>query len=127
MTISRSGEAWTIKVTDEAIIWKFLPGTGLAIFEHSAFPVFREFLITYDVDSLVTVIQLEDPFTKNIFETCEKSAQMADEFDVDRWAIVAEGIKDVPLENKIDTAGLEVVTTEDRKKAIKWANGELAT
>lgn len=120
MSISRSGEAWTIKVSDDVIIWKFLPGTGLAVFEHSAFPVYEEFLTTYDIDGLLTVIQLEDPFTKSVFETCEKSARLADEAGATKWAVVAEGIKDVPLTNRVDTGDLAVRTTEDREKALAW-------
>lgn len=121
MTISRSGEAWTIAVDDSVIIWKFLPGTGLANFEHSAFPVFEEFLTTYDIESLLTIIQLEDPFTRSVFDTCEKSARLADDAGVQKWAIVAEGIKDVSLTGEITTGDLAVVTTEDREKALEWA------
>lgn len=120
MTISRSGEAWTITVDDDVIVWKFLPGTGLAVFERSAFPVFEEFLMTYDINSYLTVIQVEDPFTKSMFDTCEKSARLADDADVEKWAVVAEGIKDVPLTTEIETGDLAVKTTEDRGKARAW-------
>jgi hypothetical protein len=72
---------------------------------------------------MVTVVKLDDPFTPDVFEVWERSVQRADEAGIERWAVVADGIKAISLRGKVDTGDLETLTTEDRTEAAEWAEG----
>lgn len=51
----------------------------------------------------------------------EKSAQRADAAGLERWAVVADGIKSLSLRGKIDTGGLDTTTTTgNRAEAVEW-------
>jgi len=41
----------------------------------------------------VTVVDLEDAFGQDVFEIRERSTQRGDEAGIDRWAVLADGIK----------------------------------
>ncbi|MEF8822267.1 MAG: hypothetical protein V5A52_08310 [Halovenus sp.] len=119
---SRTGDGWTVEVDDGVMIWEFLPGMELSAFAEEAYPVYEELLERYDVGGQVTVVKLDDAFNERVFETWEKSAQRADRAGIDRWAVVAEGIKAISLRGKVDTGDMETLTTEDRAEAIEWAH-----
>ena len=120
MTQSRSGEGWTVEIVDGVLVWEFLPGMELAAFRDEAYPVYEELLETNDFDGMVTDVRLDDPFTGETFEIWEQSAQRAAEAGIDRWAVVADGIKAISLRGKIDTGELDTLTTDDRSEAIEW-------
>jgi hypothetical protein len=117
----RTGDGWEVEVQDDTMIWTFLPGMELAAFRDDAYPVFEELLETHELDGMVTDVQLKDPFTEDVFEVWEQSAQRAAEDGLDRWAVVAEGIKSLSLRSRIDTGDLETLTTERRSEAVDWA------
>jgi hypothetical protein len=121
MAHKQTGDGWTVEARDTIMIWEFLPGMELSAFREDAYPVFEELLSEDDFDGMVTDVQLDDPFTAEAFEVWEKSAQRADETGLQRWAVVADGIKAISLGGKIDTGGLETLTTEDRAEAVEWA------
>jgi hypothetical protein len=83
--------------------------------------VFEDLLATYDITGMVTVVKLDDPFTEDVFEVWEKTAQRLTEAEVGRWAVVADGIKAISLRGKINVGSLETHTTENRTEAIEWA------
>jgi hypothetical protein len=121
MRQKQSGDGWTVEIHDGIMVWEFLPGMELSTFETEAYPVYEDLLSEHDFDGMVTDVQLEDPFTSEAFEVWEKSAQQADQAGIERWAVVADGIKAISLRGKIDTGGLDTLTTEDRTEAIEWA------
>jgi hypothetical protein len=121
MAASESGDRWTVEVDDSVMIWEFLPGMELSAFRDDAYPVFEDLLRTRSIEAMVTVVKLDDPFTEEVFGVWEQSAQRADQAGVDRWAVVADGIKAISLRGKIDTGGLDTHTTEDRVEAVEWA------
>jgi hypothetical protein len=121
MTDEQSGDGWTVEIRDSLIIWEFLPGMEVSAFESEAHPVYEGLVSSNDLDGMVTDVQLEDPFTSEAFEVWEKSAQRAQEAGIERWAVVADGIKALSLGGKIDTGNLDTLTTEDRSEAIAWA------
>ena len=121
MSVAKSGQGWTVEIDDSVMVWEFLPGMELEAFRDDAYPVFEDLLASYRVEGMVTVVKLDDPFTGEVFDIWEQSATRAKESGVDRWAVVADGIKAISLGGKLDTAGLETHTTEDRTEAIEWA------
>jgi hypothetical protein len=122
MAQKRTGDGWTVEVDDNIMVWEFLPEMELSAFEKEAYPVFEELLSENDFGGMVTDVRLEDPFTPEVFEVWEKSAQRADQAGLERWAVVADGIKAISLGGKVDTGGLETLTTEDRSEAVDWAH-----
>jgi len=122
MSVTESGDGWSVEVDDGVMVWEFEPGMELAAFADDAYPVFENLLGSHDVDAMVTAVNLDDPFNEAVFGIWEESAGRADEAGVNRWAVVADGIKALSLRGKIDTAGLETLTTEDRAEAVEWAH-----
>jgi hypothetical protein len=121
MRRKQTGDGWTVEVDDNIMIWEFLPGMELSAFGEEAYPVYEELLSEHNFDGMVTDVRIDDPFNKEVFEVWEKSALRAEQAGLDRWAVVAEGITKISLGGKIDTGGLETLTTEKRSEAIEWA------
>jgi hypothetical protein len=121
MAVSESGDRWTVEVDGDVMIWEFLPGMELSAFRDDAYPVFEELIQTRTIEAMITVVKLDDPFTEEVFGVWEQSAQRAEAGGIERWAVVADGIKAISLRGKIDTAGLDTYTTEDRVEAVEWA------
>ncbi|SFC08722.1 hypothetical protein SAMN05444422_104194 [Halobiforma haloterrestris] len=93
----------------------------LEAFETEAYPVYEDLLAERDVETLVTVVELEEPFTREAFEVWERAALKASDAGVDRWALVADGAKALSLRGQIDVGDLDVCTTEERTEAFAWA------
>lgn len=117
---NRSGDGWTVETDDEVMVWTFRPGMPLEAFREDAYLVFEELLEDNEFNGMVTDVQLEDPFTEDVFKIWEQSAQKAAAEGLDRWAVVADGIKSLSLRSRVDTNGLETFTTEDRDEAVEW-------
>jgi hypothetical protein len=124
MAPNESGERWTATVDDGVILFEFLPGMDLSTFGSEAYDVYERFLTRYDVDGLVTVVELDDPFDSDTFDVWEQTAQRAVEAGVTRWATVADGVKAISLRGKMDTEGLDITVTDDRAEAVEWARGK---
>lgn len=120
MSVSKSGDGWTVEVDGTVMIWEFLPGMELESFKQNAYPVFEKLLDTHEIAGMVTVVTLDDPFNEEVFSVWEQTAQRAAEGGLDRWAIVADGIKAISLRGKVDTGGVKTLTTEDRTEAADW-------
>jgi len=116
-----SGDGWTVEVDDGVMVWEFLPGMELETFGREAYETYERLLDRDDIHSVVTVVKLDDPFSPDVFDVWERSAADAEAAGVERWAVVADGIKAISLRGKIDTSGLETLTTEDRTEAVEWA------
>lgn len=121
MIPSRSGEEWTVKVRGNALVWIFLPELSPALFEHSAAQAHEELLEMYDIDSLVTVVKRDDPFTGEVFQLWQVVVERATTAGVEQWAVVAEGVEDISVQTKVSVNSVETYTTEDRAEAIQWA------
>jgi hypothetical protein len=122
MADSRSGEGWTVEVDENVIIWEFLPDMDLSSFKEDAYPVFEELIDTHDLDAMVTVVNVADPFNADTFDVWEQSAQRAETAGIERWGLVAEGVKAISLRGKIDTGSLETLTSENRTEVVEWAH-----
>ena len=120
MSVTERGDSWAVEVTDGVMIWEFLDGMDLESFREEAFPVFERIVTTRDVTGMVTVVDFDDPFSDSVFEVWEETAQRAAQNGVDRWAVVADGIKKLSLRSKIDAGDLDTFTTETRPEAVEW-------
>jgi len=123
MPVQRHGDGWTVTVENSVMVWEFLPGMELSAFGEQAYPVYEELLDEHSIDGMVTAVELEDPFSGEVFDIWERSAQRADAAGIERWAVVAEGVKQLSLRSKVDAGDLETLTTEDRPEAVEWAAG----
>jgi len=121
MSVSESGDGWTVEIEDGIMVWEFLDGMELSAFRTEAYQVYEELLDSHDVDAMVTHVQMEDPFDSETFGVWEQSALKADSAGVQRWAVVADGITAISLRGKIETGGLDTLTTEERTEAVEWA------
>jgi hypothetical protein len=121
MASKKRGDGWTVDVDERVMIWEFRPGMELSAFREDAYPVFEDLLERHDVVGMVTVVELDDAFGSDVFEVWEKSAKRAEAAGIRRWGVVADGIKSLSLRGKVDTGGLDTMTTEDRAEAVEWA------
>lgn len=112
---------WNVEVSDGVLVWTFPAGMDQNAFGEDAFEEYEQLLDRHDVAAMVTVIELEDPFGTETFEVWETAAERAAAEGIDRWAIVADGLKSISLRSHVDQPGLEVFTTEDRTEAVEWA------
>lgn len=121
MSAQQRGHGWTVGVDDGVMIWEFLPGMELSAFRDDAYPVYERLLDEHDIEGMITVVKLEDAFNQEVFEIWEQSALRAENAGIERWAVVADGIKALSLRGKLNTGGLDTLTTEDRTEAVDWA------
>jgi hypothetical protein len=121
MPVRHANDGWTVEIDDGVMVWEFLPGMALDDFREDAYPIFEGLLDEHDISGMVTVVKLDDPFNEEVFSGWEKSAARAETAGVDRWAVVADGIKALSLRGKIDVGELETLTTENRTEAVEWA------
>jgi hypothetical protein len=121
MATQKRGDGWTVEVDDQVMIWEFHPGMELSAFREDAYPVYEGLLERHDLAGLVTVVELDDAFDAEVFEVWEQSAHRAEQAGLQRWGVVADGIKSLSLRGKVDTGGLDTMTTDDREEAVEWA------
>lgn len=121
MSVQQRGDGWTVEVDDGVMTWEFLPGMELSAFRDDAYPVYERLLDEHDIVGMITVVKLDDAFNQDVFEIWEQSALRAEKAGIERWAVVADGIKALSLRGKVDTGGLDTLTTEDRTEAVEWA------
>lgn len=122
MSITKRGNGWTVEIDDGVMVWQFLSNMELDAFEREAYPVYDRLLDSYNIDGMVTVVNLEDPFTSDVFALWEESVDRAQAAGVERWAVVADGIKAISLQGKVDVGNVETFTSENRTEALDWVH-----
>jgi hypothetical protein len=95
----------------------------LSVFKEEAYETYEDLLDRHSLTGMVTVVKLDDAFNSTVFEMWERSAKRASQAGIERWAVVADGIKAISLEGKVKTGDLETMTTEDRSEAVEWVQG----
>jgi len=120
-TSARSGEHWQARLVDDVLVYEFQSGMDPEDFGGEAYEAYTDFLDREAVTAMVTVVEMDDPFGPDAFETWERSASLAVDNGIERWAVVAEGIKQLSLKSKLDVSGLDVLTTDSRDEALDWA------
>lgn len=108
---------WDVRVEDGTVVVELPAGieldreTGEAINSQ-----FFEAVSRSDVDSVLTLLRVEDPLGSGLFEEVQRGAEQAVANGVSRWGIVVEEkIMGMAFENQIE--GLETGVFEDEAKA----------
>lgn len=124
MPTTEHGDGWTVDIEDGLMLWEFEQDMDLSAFETEAYPVFTDLLDSHEITAMVTIVNLDDPFSGDVFDLWEESAQRLDAAGADKWALVADGVKAISLRGKIDVGGLDVYTSESREDAVEWATAD---
>ncbi|MDG5778242.1 hypothetical protein VB773_05060 [Haloarculaceae archaeon H-GB2-1] len=114
---------WSVDVTDGVMVWRFPDGMNQEEFGQSAYERFTELLDEHDVHGMVTEVEITDAFSAETFEVWERSGREAAAAGVERWAVVAEGIKSLSLKSQVSVADLDIYTTEEFDEAMAWVDG----
>jgi hypothetical protein len=85
---------------------------------------YEEIVRREEVVAHVAVVETDDSMGWDVLDEAQKGAERGVEHGLQRWAIVAEGVKQFAMRNRIDLPELEVYATEDREAAMAWARGD---
>ena len=122
MSDSESARSWDVRIEGSTVVVELPAGieldreTGQRINER-----FFESVGQTGVDSVVTLLRVEDPLGSGLFDEVQRGAQRAAAEGVTRWAIhVREKIKGMAFESNID--GLDTQVFEDERAARDWVD-----
>lgn len=125
----KEGNNWSLEYDDGVVIGKFLDGMELEAFGDEAYPAFEEIIDAHEYDIVATadLVELEDPLGEEILEVWEDAARSSSQLpNYKRGALVADGITQLSLQNKLRVPDATIETFEDLDTAIEWARtGEL--
>ena len=123
LSVSDSGDKWSVKSEGDTLVWKFEEGMELSKFKQEAYPLYKELVSehTEEINGMVTVIELDDAFNEEAFKVWENAGQKAQDEGIERWALVADGLTKISLKGKLDYDDLEVKAFEDSSEAIDWS------
>jgi hypothetical protein len=116
--------AWSVSVDRNVLVWEFPEGMELSEFGESAWNRYVDLLDRHDVRGMVTVVEMDDPFDADTFEVWQRSARKGTEEGIERWAVVADGIKAMSVRSQLDVPELSVETFDTRDDATEWARNE---
>jgi len=122
ISISESGDNWSVKSDQNTLVWVFEEGMDLSKFGEEAYPLYKQILADHGeaVEGMVTIINMKDPFNDDAFEVWENAGKKAQEEGVEKWVLVADGLTQLSLREKLDYQDLRVKGEESRDKAIEW-------
>ncbi|PSQ35803.1 hypothetical protein BRD08_06100 [Halobacteriales archaeon SW_10_66_29] len=87
----------------------------------TAFDGLIERIGSRDVDAVVSEVTTDESYSVGIFREWEEAGQRAATHGVDRWAVVAPGIKSLSLKSQLEESSLTVTDADDREAALSWA------
>lgn len=123
LMVSENGSKWSVKSEGDTLVWTFEEGMELSKFKQEAYPVYKDILSENgeEVNGMVTVIELDDPFNDEAFKVWENAGQKAQEEGIDRWALVADGLTKLSLRGKLDYENLKLKGFEGKSEAVNWS------
>jgi hypothetical protein len=120
MAESAPVQEWEVRIEDSTVVVELPDGieldrqTGRQINEQLFDAVEQD-----TVDSVLTLLRVEDPLSSGLFEEVQRGADRAAAAGVTRWAIHVETkIKGMAFESKI--SDLETAVFEDEQAAREW-------
>ena len=120
MSGTMSGQNWDVRVTDNTVVVE-LP-EDIELDRQTGQQVNQQFFAATEqphVDSVLTLLRVEEPLGSGLFEEVQRGADRAAADGVTRWAIhVQEKIKGMAFKSNID--GLETRVFEDERQARDW-------
>lgn len=111
---------YEVDVRDDVIVWEFPENMDQSAFGTAAFERYEQLLDSHDVTGMVTVVKMDEAFRSDTFEIWEAAGERAVEEGIERWAIVADGLKSMSLRSRVDLPELDIYTTDDRAEALDW-------
>jgi hypothetical protein len=117
------GPGWSFRVVDNVIVGEFPEGTELTGKESDKMVErFTELVERPETTAHVTILRSSEPYSEAGQETLKHSAEAGVEHGITRWGIVAENIKSLTVQSKVDVDGVEAVEAfDDAEDAIDWA------
>lgn len=122
-----AGDNWSLEYADGIVIGTFEEEMRMSAFEEEAYPAFERILDEHAADIVGTadLVNIADPFDKNVFEVWEDAAaETAQLPNMERAGIAADGIKAISLAGRLSVPGIEVETFDTHAEAIEWARGD---
>lgn len=123
MTQEKSAD-WSFEVEGTVIVAEFPEGTKLTG-EESDMMVerFTELVERPNTNAHVTILRSSEPYSREGQENLKHSALAGVEEGITRWAVVAEGTKQMTMKSKVDVDGVEVegFGLDEVDDAIEWA------
>ena len=71
MSVTETGDGWSVEIDGDVMVWEFQPGMELPSFADDAYPVFEDLLESHDVTAMVTVVELDTFTTEDRSEAVE--------------------------------------------------------
>ncbi|WP_181686434.1 hypothetical protein [Halorhabdus salina] len=115
---------WEFYVDDGVIIGEFPEATKLTGPESDKMvEAFTDLLERPDTHAHVTILRSSEPYSREGQENLRQSALASVDHGVARWAVVADGTKQLTMKTKVDVEGITVEAFDlaDVDGAIEWA------
>ncbi|MFC7057978.1 STAS/SEC14 domain-containing protein [Halovenus salina] len=125
--MKRSGDSWSLEYDDGVVIGRFREGMPLSAFETGAYPAFEAICAQHSEDIIGTadLVELDDALGTEVLDIWEQAAQESSQLpNYRRGALVADGITNLSLKNKLRVPNAEIKGFENLDDAIAWARGE---
>lgn len=115
---------WKFYADGTVIVGEFPEGTELTGPESDEMvAAFGDLLERPNTDAHVTVLRSSQPYSKAAQENLRQSALASVDHGVTRWAVVAEGTKQLTMKSKVDVEGVtvEAFDLDQKAEAVEWA------
>ncbi|MXV61778.1 hypothetical protein GS429_06805 [Natronorubrum sp. JWXQ-INN-674] len=119
----RAEQEWSLYVEDGVVIAEFPEGMPT---ERSEFEKVNQRFETLasrpDVHAHLSWLKMDKALSKDVFEKAQEAAKMGLEYDITKWVMVSDGIKNMALRSKIsDISGVETNTANTFSEGMEWA------
>jgi hypothetical protein len=122
--MEKRGNSWSLEYDDGVVIGRFEQEMPLDAFEEEAYPAFEEIVSEYEEEIVGTadLVEVEDSLGEDVLAVWEQAAQESSQLpNYRRGALVADGLKELALKNKLSVPDAEIKGFEDLPEAIEWA------
>lgn len=83
---------------------------------------FEELAARPDIDTHISVLQMDDPLDSTVFERAQDAARAGAKHGITTWITVSDGIKKMALKSQVEEIeGVETLTADGKSEAIEIA------
>lgn len=125
--MKREGTHWSLEYEDGVVVGRFGEDMPLEAFGEEAYPAFEEIIEEheYDIVGTADLVEVDGTLGNDILSVWEQAAQESSQLpNYERGALVADGLKKLAIQNKLNVPDAEITAFEDLDTAIEWARGE---
>jgi len=115
---------WNMYIDGSAVVIEFEAGieTTSEVFARVN-EKFEEVAPRPDVDTHISVLEMESPLSGEVFEKAQEAARAGTEHGITTWIIVSEGIKNKALKSQVgQIEGVDIETVATVDEALALAN-----